>query len=267
MLSGRCFEGEWAPPFGPFVEAIAGYAKDADPDALRADLGYGAPPVARLVPSLHERIPDIGEPVPLNPDEERFRLLDAVSQLVIATSARAPVVLVLDDLHWADGGTIAMLRHVARFLPGQRTLVLGAYRDVELDRQHPLADALASLRSEAEYERILVKGLDEGEVRARQAGAAVVLVRQLRRVFHHAVAVEPLHRLGDLPVQAHLPGWAQLGVEGVTDQGVREVVALGVAGRLHELRLERGVDRIERGRLVESGGVSGEADTERAVEA
>jgi predicted ATPase/class 3 adenylate cyclase len=166
VLTGRCFEGEWAPPYAPFVEAIAGYAKDADPDALRADLGYGAPPVARLVPSLHERIPDIGEPVPLNPDEERIRLLDAVSQFIIATSARAPVVLVLDDLHWADGGTIAMLRHVARFLPGQRTLVLGAYRDVELDRRHPLADALADLRREAEYERIIVKGLDEGAIRA-----------------------------------------------------------------------------------------------------
>ena len=166
VLAGRCFEGEWAPPYAPFAEAIAGYAKDADPEALRADLGYGAPPVARLVPSLHERLPDIGDPVPLNPDEERFRLLDAVSQFVIAASARAPVVLVLDDLHWADGGTIAMLRHVARFLPGQRTLLLGAYRDVELDRQHPLADALAALRREAEYERILIKGLDEGEVRA-----------------------------------------------------------------------------------------------------
>jgi class 3 adenylate cyclase/tetratricopeptide (TPR) repeat protein len=166
VLAGRCFEGEWAPPYAPFAEAIAGNAKDAAPDVLGTDLGYGAPPVARLVPSLRERLPDIGEPVPLNPDEERFRLLDAVSQFIIAMSARAPVVLVLDDLHWADGGTIAMLHHVARFLPGQRTLLLGAYRAVELDRQHPLADALAALRSEAEYERILVKGLDEGAVRA-----------------------------------------------------------------------------------------------------
>ncbi len=166
VLAGRCFESEWAPPYAPFAEAIAAYARDADPDILRADLSYGASPIARLVPSLRERLPDIGEPVPLNPDEERFRLLDAVSQFIIATSARAPVVLVLDDLHWADGGTIAMLRHVARFLPGQRTLLLGAYRDVELDRQHPLADALAALRREAEYERILIKGLDEVDIRA-----------------------------------------------------------------------------------------------------
>jgi class 3 adenylate cyclase/tetratricopeptide (TPR) repeat protein len=187
VLAGRCFEGEWAPPYAPFAEAIAGYAKDADPDVLRADLGHGAPPVARLVPSLRERLPDIGEPVPLNPDEERFRLLDAVSQFIIATSARAPIVLVLDDLHWADGGTIAMLRHVARFLPGQRTLVLGAYRDVELDRQHPLADALAALRSAAEYERILVKGLDEAEVRALLTDFAE---QDVPDDFVHAISAE-----------------------------------------------------------------------------
>jgi len=65
VLAGRCFEGEWAPPYAPFAEAIAGYAKEAALDVLAADLGYGAPPVARLVPSLRERLPDIGEPVPL----------------------------------------------------------------------------------------------------------------------------------------------------------------------------------------------------------
>ena len=68
----------------------------------RADLGSGAPPIARLVPAIRERLPDIDEPAPLQPDEERFRLLDAVSQFLIAASQRAPVVLVLDDLHWAD---------------------------------------------------------------------------------------------------------------------------------------------------------------------
>jgi class 3 adenylate cyclase/tetratricopeptide (TPR) repeat protein len=158
---GRCYEGEWAPPYGPFAEAIEEYARSAEPEALREDLGLGAGPVARLVSSLRERLPDIPEPVPLQPDEERFRLLDAVSQFFIAASQRAPVVLVLDDLHWADKGTIAMLRHVARFAPRHRILLLGAYRDVELDRQHPLADALGALHRETNYERVVLKGLDK----------------------------------------------------------------------------------------------------------
>jgi class 3 adenylate cyclase len=164
VLWGRCYEGEWAPPFGPFAEAIAEYARGAEPETLRRELSYGGPPLARLVPAIRERLPDLGEPAPLAPEEERFRLLDAVSQLLIAVSARTPLVIVLDDLHWADRGTIAMLRHVAHFIAHHRILLLGAYRDVELDRQHPLADALSALRRVTEYERIVLKGLERDEV-------------------------------------------------------------------------------------------------------
>lgn len=164
ILSGRCFEGDWAPPYGPFAEAIEQYARDADIEELRADLGPGAGPIARLAPAVRERLSDIPEPAPLQPDEERFRLLDAVAQFLYRVSAREPVLLVLDDLHWADRGSITMLRHVARGLPSNRLLIVGAYRDVELDRQHPLADALSALRREVEYERILLKGLEPQEV-------------------------------------------------------------------------------------------------------
>ena len=164
VLWGRCYEGEWAPPFGPFSEAMAEYARGTEPETIRSDLGYGGPPLARLVPALRERLPDLGDAASLAPEEERFRLLDATSQLLIAISQRAPLVLVLDDLHWADRGTIAMIRHVARFIGRNRIMMLGAYRDVELDRQHPLADALGALRREAPYERIPIKGLDAAEV-------------------------------------------------------------------------------------------------------
>jgi hypothetical protein len=164
VLIGACFEGEWSPPYAPFVEAIENYVKTAEPAQLRADLGFGAAPIARLVPALREVLPDIPEPAALQPDEERFRLLDAVSQMLVSISNRQPVVLVLDDLHWAERGTIAMLRHVARFVPRHQTLILGAYRDVELDRQHPLADALSQLRREVEYERIALKGLNEEQI-------------------------------------------------------------------------------------------------------
>src|SRR5262249_18379637 len=136
------------------------------PEELRADLGHGAPPLARLVPSLRERFPDIPEPVSLQADEERFRLLDAVAQLLIAAAERAPVLLVLDDLPWAARDTIPLLRHVARAVSQRRLLVVGLYRDVELDRQHPLADALGALRREAPYERVVLKGLDVGGVGA-----------------------------------------------------------------------------------------------------
>ncbi|HEY8172259.1 MAG TPA: AAA family ATPase [Dehalococcoidia bacterium] len=165
VLRGRCFEGEWTPPYAPFAEAIADHATAAQRDELAKDLGYGAAAVARIAPAIRDALPGVGDAPALQPDEERFRLLDAVSQFLIALSERQPVLLMLDDLHWADRGTIAMMRHVARFAPKHRILVLGAYRDVELDRQHPLADALSALRREVEYERIALKGLAPDEVR------------------------------------------------------------------------------------------------------
>jgi len=160
VLWGRCYEGEGAPPYGPFAEAIGEYAARADVDELRADLSQYGAAVAGIAPLLKERVPDLPALPALQPDEERYRLFDAVAQFVLATARRAPVVLVLDDLHWADGGSIALLRHLGRCAGRNRLLIVGAYRDVELDRQHPLSETLATLKRETEYERIQLKGLD-----------------------------------------------------------------------------------------------------------
>ena len=62
VLWGACYDGEWAPPFGPFVEAIAAYARQCAPDRLRADLAFGAAPIARVIPAVRERLPDVPEP-------------------------------------------------------------------------------------------------------------------------------------------------------------------------------------------------------------
>src|SRR5262249_36080673 len=75
VLWGRCYEGEAGRPYGPFAEAIGECARETPPDILRADIGLGAAPLARLVPALRARLPDIPEPVALQPDEERVRLL------------------------------------------------------------------------------------------------------------------------------------------------------------------------------------------------
>jgi class 3 adenylate cyclase/tetratricopeptide (TPR) repeat protein len=164
VLWGHCYEGDWAPPFSPFAEAIRQYAETADDAAIRSALGKDAGVIARLVPALRDRLPDIAEPTQLPAEGERYRLLETVSSFFGSVAAARPLILVLDDLHWADSGTMAMLRHVARQATGQRVLLLGAYRDVEVDAQHPLVAALPELRREAAFERVALRGLENPDV-------------------------------------------------------------------------------------------------------
>src|SRR5208282_4953684 len=164
VLRGACYDGEFQPPYGPFAEVILDYARIAPAEDLRTILAQSAPTIARIAPALRRHLGDIPEPPALDKEEERFRLLDAVAQSLIALSRIAPLVLILDDLHWADRGTIAMLGHVAHFVPSNSILLVGAYRDGEVGRRHPLAGALAAIRRLRDFESIAMKGLDGGEV-------------------------------------------------------------------------------------------------------
>ena len=172
VLWGACYEGEWAPPYGPWAEALGATAPLLELDRMRRQLGPGAAPLAQLVPGLR---PALAEPPPaLSPDEDRHRLYDAVSQFLLAAARERPIVLVLDDLHWADRDSLGLLRYAARCAARARLLVVGTYRDPDgaLDRHHPLLDLLAALRREADVERIPIHGLSAAEVAAYLAEAA-----------------------------------------------------------------------------------------------
>jgi predicted ATPase len=102
-LWGRCWEGEGAPAFWPWVQVVRGYVRAADPAELRSDLGAGAAEIARLAPALAERLPGLSAPTPVEPEAARFRLFDSLAGFLRAAASRRPLLLVLDDLHWADG--------------------------------------------------------------------------------------------------------------------------------------------------------------------
>lgn len=164
VLRGACYDGEFQPPYGPFAEALVAYANEASPEELKAVLSDSAPTIARIAPALRRHLSQLPDPPPLDKDEERFRLLDAVAQSLIALSRISPLVLIADDLHWADKGTVAMLSHLAHFVSAHPILLIGAYRDAEVGRHHPLSAALASIRRLRDFESIQLKGLQGPEV-------------------------------------------------------------------------------------------------------
>ena len=131
---------------------------------MQAGLGSDAAIVARLAPAIHEVLPDVTEPLPVPADAETARLFDAVGQMLGRLSESGPLVLVVEDLHWADDATVGMLRALARLAARTKLVVIGTYRETDLDRRHPFANALPLLQREVEVTRIALDGLGATDV-------------------------------------------------------------------------------------------------------
>jgi len=163
-LVGHCYEeGSLSLPYLPFVEALRSYVLVREPDRLCVELGSGAADVARIISEIRDRVPVELRP-PGDPEDDRWRLFQAVTDFLRNAAAVQPILLVLEDLHWADRGTIDFLVHLSRNVLGARLLVVGSYRDVEVDRAHPLSSALAELRRSGDLPRVLLRGLTVDEV-------------------------------------------------------------------------------------------------------
>jgi len=164
-LVGHCYEeGSLSLPYLAFVEALRSYVLSREVKDLREELGTGAADVARIISEIRERLKVKLRPQKA-PEEERYRLLQAVTDFLSNAANVQPMMVVLEDLHDADKGTLEMLAHVSRNLAGARLLIVGTYRDVEVDRSHPLSAALAELRRVSTYGRVLLRGLNADEVR------------------------------------------------------------------------------------------------------
>jgi DNA-binding SARP family transcriptional activator len=161
--------------YQPFVEALRHYARSSGREWGDVALGPGAEELARLIPELASPRPAEAALASADPETRRYMLFEAVSLLLADAAARAPVLFVLDDLHWADRATLHLLRHLVRAPHEAALLILCTYRPADVGPEHPLAMLLADLRRDRLVERIRLDGLDEvhaGELIASHAGHA-----------------------------------------------------------------------------------------------
>jgi class 3 adenylate cyclase/tetratricopeptide (TPR) repeat protein len=165
-LTGHCYEMEGAPPYIPFVEILETAARVIPAAALRDALGDSAPEVARLMPELRRLFPDIPQPLELPPEQERHYLFNSVREFVARAARAQPLLLILDDLHWTDDATLLLLQHIAQRLHEVPVLIVGTYRDVELDVARPLARALEQLLRQRLAHRIALRRLPQDGVAA-----------------------------------------------------------------------------------------------------
>ncbi len=171
VLFGHC-EEELATPYQLFAEALGHYVTYAPEDQLRHQVATHGSELVRLVPALASRIPDLPPTKATDSDTERYLLFAAVVGFVSMATQNQPVVLVLDDLQWADKGSLLLLQHLAASEVPMRLLVLGTYRDSELSNAHSLVETLGALRRLSGVSRLGLVGFDDTGVLALMEAAA-----------------------------------------------------------------------------------------------
>ena len=171
VLYGRCDEEELF-PFGPWIDMLRPHLARM-PEAELAELVAGAPELARLLPEIRERVPDLaGLPPVGEPETRRRQMFGAVVAVVRRLAADGPVLMIVDDLHWADRSSLLLARHVANEPRLGAVLMVGTFRDSELQPGHPLPELLAELERGRELPRVRLDGMDEREVAQLIGGEA-----------------------------------------------------------------------------------------------
>ncbi|MCB1013584.1 MAG: AAA family ATPase [Acidimicrobiales bacterium] len=172
VRTGTCLDMESPPPYQPSIDQLEETARRLDATEFRALLGENAPEIAKLMPSLHQRYDDIAEPPDLTPEQERRYMLHGVGEFLARAAAIKPLLLVFEDLHWADESTLLLLRQLGPRLPETPLLVLGTYRDDEVRPDRPLAAALGPLVRDLGAADLHLRLLDEPQVAALLAARA-----------------------------------------------------------------------------------------------
>ncbi len=160
VLTGHCVEMGGASPYLPYVEMIEqAIDNPRSPLALREALGDVAAEIARIAPALRRVFPDIPSPIELPAELAGRYVWNSFNEFIGRSAQIQPLLLVLEDLHWADESTLLLTESLAPLLPAMPVLVLGTYRDVEVDPHHPLARVIGQLAHRHLVERVSLRRL------------------------------------------------------------------------------------------------------------
>lgn len=160
---GPC-ERESAAAFRPWRDVLSTLVDSTSDEVLASHVAVRGTTVARLAPPLAERIDIRRSETSEDPEADRYALFAAVVDLLERVSADESVLIVIDDLHWADAPSLALLRHLVRSPVAMRVTVIGTFRDAEVDAAGPLAETLADMHREVGVARVRLQGLDESDL-------------------------------------------------------------------------------------------------------
>ena len=170
-LTGHCYEMEGSPPYVPFIETLEYCMRVAPLETFRYAIGESAPEIAKLLPELRRLYPDIPAAIELPPEQQRRFLFNAYREFVERSSRLTPVVAVFEDLHWGDEATLQLLGHLAQSVSTIPLLLIGTYRDVDLDVARPFARLLETWVRDKVATRLTLRRLRSPRSRSDADGA------------------------------------------------------------------------------------------------
>lgn len=177
---GRCYEYERALPYGPLTDLLRAVLSATGVQVLEHLSPWQAAELARLTPELGEQLPSPPQRF-LPAGQEQARLFDALTLFLLDLARQNPLLLVLEDLHWAHDSTLAWLHYLARRLPGAPTLLLATYRREEVSSDHPLHGLVRQLEQKGLAARLELTRLPREALVRWMAGASDSLVARVHR--------------------------------------------------------------------------------------
>jgi DNA-binding winged helix-turn-helix (wHTH) protein/hemoglobin-like flavoprotein len=163
-LAGRCHEGAGSPAFWPWIQIFRGYLESERAPAESRELSSELSELSRILPEVRGRFAGVPEPQALEWSESRFRMFDAASRILLHAARRAPVVIVIDDLHWGDASSLALVQFLAREIRRSSVLVACTYRDQAINSNERLEQAVGAVLREFASAAIRLDGLSEGQI-------------------------------------------------------------------------------------------------------
>ena len=167
VLYGRCpalFRMDGVPPYVLWNEVIKDYLEVCTPEQLYRVVGFYPGEVSKLVPELRQKLGAVPQSFAISSEQERDRLFEAVSQFIINVSKETPLLVVLDDLQWTDQSSLLLMHYLARGIYREHMLLLGAYRDTDVDEKHPLSPVLTELNRERLLQSVPLKRMSLSDV-------------------------------------------------------------------------------------------------------
>jgi predicted ATPase len=192
-LSGRCSRREWKTPYEPWVEMIREFMRDNPTQLLLKVVGNHGAEVVKLVPETAASIGPVSDVSSGSVDQDCLRFIDAISQVIVNFSKEQPILLVIDDMNWADAGTLDLLISTARQTKNNRMLILAVYRDVEVKEDSGLSEFLREVKREKLGETLTLKGFgpEDTGLMIGEALSQMTVDNEFRDLIHSKTGGNP----------------------------------------------------------------------------